>query len=112
MAPGDSQHWLSSDLEEKVKNFEEIRQNFINDLTNQMSNLLVTERHRSTTMIQNRSLTLGESSTDKLNTTTTDEKIIHTEEDIAIEEASKEESDMYSSSSDEDNEDDPSLSQS
>lgn len=47
----DPQHWLSSDLEEKVKNFDEIRKNFINDLTNQMSNLMVQpQRERAATM--------------------------------------------------------------
>ena len=47
----ENQHWLSNDLEEKVKNFDEIRKNFINDLTNQMSNLMVQpQRERAATM--------------------------------------------------------------
>ena len=38
------EHWLSEELESKVRNFDEIRKNFINDLTNQMSNLLVPDQ--------------------------------------------------------------------
>ena len=47
------QHWLSDELESKVRNFDEIRKNFINDLTDQMSNLLIAdvpERQRSMTI--------------------------------------------------------------
>ena len=38
-----TQHWLSDELESKVRNFDEIRKNFINDLTDQMSNLLIAD---------------------------------------------------------------------
>lgn len=42
-----NQPWLSSELDHKIKHMDEIRQLFIEDLTNQMSSLIVqTDRGR------------------------------------------------------------------
>ena len=84
----DPQHWLSSDLEEKVRNFDEIRQNFINNLTNQMSNLLVTDQpvQRSQTVYSKAKVPLGDSPDLRVETTL-DDKI--TEKDEEMEDASE-----------------------
>ena len=97
----DSSKWFDDDFEGvKLKNFDEMRENFIEDLTNQFSDLLVptSTKHSSTRLPQSAGLNVSASDQQ-----TVDEKPDQEMEDVQDEEEKKEGENQSQDSNSEEN---------